>query len=287
VDAELGWIDAETAIFATSTVCGLALVPPAQRDVLRATTRGVGELIWEAVDRGARGVVIGLGGSATVDGGTGAARGLGWSFYDESGSPLPEGGGSLARLARCSRGWSLTAKIVALADVQTPLTGPDGSAPVFGPQKGASADAVAQLAFGLNRLAELFARHGRADLATAPGGGAAGGLGAGLAFFSRAQLEPGAPWVLERVGFDAALATADLVITAEGRFDRTSLAGKAPGEVVRRAQLARKKVAVIAGSAADILGVHVVAGNGGLLDVRAISALAERATREAFGLPAP
>src|SRR5881394_447863 len=287
VSGELGWIDPETAIFESATACGIALLQPDQLDPLRATTRGVGEMVWEAVERGARTVVVGLGGSATVDGGTGAARGLGWSLRDASGAALPEGGGALAQLAMLDGGWGLEARVVALADVTTGLVGPQGAAPVFGPQKGAGAEGVKLLTRGLERLGELMARHGRADLATLPGGGAAGWLGAGLAFFAKAQLLPGAEWVLARVGFDAALAKADLLITGEGSFDRTSLVGKASGEVVRRAQAARTKVAVVAGTVNDMIGVHAVGGDGRMLDAAEIATLAARATREAFGLPGP
>ena len=286
VSGELGWIDPETAIFESATACGIALLQPDQLDPLRATTRGVGELVWEAVERGARTVVVGLGGSATVDGGTGAARGLGWSLRDASGAALPEGGGALAQLAMLDGGWGLEARVVALADVTTGLVGPQGAAPVFAPQKGAGAEGVKLLTRGLERLGELMARHGRADLATLPGGGAAGGLGAGLAFFAKAELLPGAEWVLARVGFDAALAKAQLVITGEGSFDRTSLVGKASGEVVRRAQAARKKVAVVAGRVDGLIGVHAVDGEGRVLDAAGLTALAERAVRQAFGLPA-
>ncbi|HEX9705082.1 MAG TPA: glycerate kinase [Gemmatimonadales bacterium] len=287
VSAELGWLDPETAMLECSTACGLALVPVGSRDPLRTTTRGVGELVWEATERGARTVIVGLGGSSTVDAGTGAARALGWSFYDAAGEPLREGGGALTQLVRLEPGWSLGSKVVALADVSSPLTGSDGAAPVFAPQKGAAREAVERLSQGLERVAELLARHGRGDLATLPGGGAAGGLGAGLVFFARAELVRGAEWVLERVGFDAALATVDLVITGEGRFDRTSFAGKASGEVVRRAQQAKKKIAVVAGAASDLIGVHVATGTGARLDARGISALAARVVREAFGLPVP
>src|SRR5207253_1201930 len=182
-------------------------------------------------------------------------------------------------------GWGLQARVVALADVTTGLVGPQGAAPVFAPQKGAGAEGVKLLTRGLERLGELMARHGRADLATLPGGGAAGGLGAGLAFFAKAQLLPGAEWVLSRVGFDAALAKAQLVITREGSFDRTSLVGKASGEVVRRAQAARKKVAVIAGRVEGLIGLHALDGEGKRLDATGIAVLAERAVRQAFGLP--
>src|SRR5229473_4482306 len=285
VSGELGWIDAETAIFESATASGIALLAPDQLDPLRATTRGVGELIWEAVERGATTVVVGLGGSATVDGGTGAARGLGWSLLDGSGAALAEGGGSLAQLAEFDGGWGLAARVIALADVTTPLVGSRGAAPLFGPQKGAGPEAVKLLSRGLERLAEVMARHGRGDLATLPGGGAAGGLGAGLVCFAKAELTGGADWVLDRVGFDAALAKAQLVITGEGAFDKTSLVGKASGEVVRRAQAAATRVAVVAGKVQGLVGLHALDGEGRVLDAAGISALGERAVREAFGLP--
>ena len=283
VTAELGWIDGETAILESASACGLALVEPEMRDPMRTTTRGVGELIWTAADRGARTVVVGLGGTATVDGGTGAARGFGWTFENAAGEPLPEGGGALADLAVMGPGWGLQARVVALADVATPLLGAEGAAPVFGPQKGARPDEIPRLAAGLARLAELWGQAGRPDLGTMPRGGAAGGLGAGLAFFAKAELAGGADWVLERAGFDAALAKADLVITAEGTFDRTSLVGKAPGEVVRRAQAARKKIAVIAGRVEEMIGLHAVGGSDGrMLDGAALSQMAEQVAREAL-----
>ena len=283
----LGWVDPETAIFESATASGIALLRPDQLDPLRATTRGVGELIWEATERGAKVVVVGLGGSATVDGGTGAARGLGWTFLDAHGEALPEGGGSLAQLADLGGGWGLGAQVLALSDVTTPLIGSDGAAPVFAPQKGAGPEGVKLLSRGLERLAELMARHGRPELATLPGGGAAGGLGAGLAFFAKASLVPGAEWVLDRVGFDAALAKADFVVTGEGSFDRTSLVGKASGEVIRRAQAAKKRVAVVAGKVEGLIGIHALDGEGRVLDAAGIADLAERAARQALGLPLP
>src|SRR3989454_7337145 len=283
----LGWVDPETAIFESATACGIALLRPDQLDALRTTTRGVGELIWEAGERGAKVVVVGLGGSATVDGGTGAARGLGWTFRDARGEALPEGGGTLAQLADMGGGWGVPAQVLALTDVNTPLIGAHGAAPVFAPQKGAGPEGVKLLSRGLERLAELMGRHGRPELGTLPGGGAAGGLGAGLAFFAKARLVPGAAWVLERVGFDAALAKADFVVTGEGAFDRTSLAGKASGEVVRRAQAAKKRVAVVAGKVEGLIGIHALDGEGRMLDAAGIAELAERAARQAFGLPLP
>jgi len=286
VQAVLGWIDTETAIFESASACGLALLARDRRNPLEATSRGVGELLVEAVDRGAKNVVIGLGGSASVDGGVGAARGLGWTFSDVNGAELSEGGGALSVLADWSPGWALPARVVALTDVASPLTGPEGAAPVFAPQKGANPNQVQQLAAGLEHLALAWAAQGRPDLAVLPGGGAAGGLGAGLVFFAKAELVPGAPWVLDRVGFDAALAKADFVITGEGTFDRTSRLGKATGEVLRRAHDARKRVAIVAGQVSEAPGVPALSGEGRTLDAAGLSALGERATRAAFGLPA-
>src|SRR5207245_2825431 len=129
-------------------------------------------------------------------------------------------------------GW-IAARVVGLTGVATPLVGPEGAAQVFAPQKGATPAHVTHLAAGLERLAQMFTRSGRPELASLPGGGAAGGLGAGLVYFAKADLARGAEWVFERVGFDAALAKADLVLTGEGMFDRTSLVGKAAGEAMR------------------------------------------------------
>jgi len=285
VAAELGWIDSDTAILESASACGLALVEPEDRDPMRTTSRGVGELIWTAADRGAKTVVVGLGGTATVDGGTGAARGIGWTFENASGDGLAEGGGSLGDLVTFAPGWGLAARVVALADVATPLLGPEGAAPVFGPQKGARPEEIPLLAAGLAKLATLWSLAGRPELGVMPMGGAAGGLGAGLVFFAKAELVGGAEWVLERVGFDAALAKADLVITAEGVFDRTSLVGKATGEVVRRAQAARKQIAVVAGRVEGLIGVHAVGGDGGrTLDGRDLAQMAEQVAREALRL---
>src|SRR5256886_11396097 len=163
VSAEIGWIDGETAIIESASACGLALVEPEDRDPMRTTTRGVGELIWTAADRGAKTIVVGLGGTATVDGGTGAARGLGWTFENAERKPLPEGGGFLVELAAFAAGWGLAARVIALADVATPLLGPDGAAPVFGPQKGARPEEIPPLADGLTHRPALWSDAGRPD----------------------------------------------------------------------------------------------------------------------------
>src|SRR2546425_993716 len=192
-------------------------------------------------------------GYSTRGGGAGGARGFGWAFLDEAGASLPEGGGALIGLAAMSAGWGLSASVVALADVRTPLVGPEGAAPLFAPQKGATPEGVERLARGLDRLAQAMADHGRPELATLPGGGAAGGLGAGLACFARAQLVPGAEGVLSRVGFDAALGKADVVLTGGGSFDRTSLDGKAWGVVGGRAPAAGEGGGAVAGEGAGVV----------------------------------
>ena len=283
VEAMLGWLDEVTAVCESAAACGLALVPRDERDPLRATTRGVGDFIRAAADRGARTVVVGLGGSATVDGGTGAGRALGWRFFDAERFDLAEGGATLVQLASVVPGPRLACRVVGVTDVTAPLTGPQGAAPFFGPQKGAKPDDVLLLAAGLERLARVMVDAGYPDLADTPGGGAAGGLGAGLLWFAGGELVPGAPWVFERIGFDAALAAADLVITSEGRFDRTSLVGKATGEVLRRAEAVGRRAVVLAGATEGVPDAPVIAAKG-LVDPAALAGLAERAMRERFGL---
>ena len=283
VEATLGWLDEVTAICESAAASGLALVPRDGRDPLRATTRGVGDLIRAAAGRGARTVVVGLGGSATVDGGTGAARALGWRFFDAERFDLAEGGANLSQLASVMPGPRLACRVLGVTDVTAPLLGPMGAAPFFGPQKGAKPDDVLLLAAGLERLTRVMVEAGYPDLAATPGGGAAGGLGAGLMWFAGGELVPGAPWVFERIGFDAALAAADVVITSEGRFDRTSLVGKATGEVLRRAEAAGRRAVVLAGASEGVPEAPVVTGKG-LVDPVALAALAERAMRERLGL---
>src|SRR3989442_6064350 len=168
VSAEMGWIDGETAIIESASACGLALVEPEDRDPMRTTTRGVGELIWTAADPGARTIGVGLGGTATVDGGTGAARGFGWTFENAAGEQLPDGGGSLVELAAFRSGWGLGARVFAAGGVATPLLGTSGAAPVFGPQKGARPEEIPLLAAGPGPLPEPWAQARRPQLWTRP-----------------------------------------------------------------------------------------------------------------------
>jgi glycerate kinase len=228
-----------TAVIETAAASGLALLAPRERDPLRATTFGTGELIRDALDRGVRAILLGLGGSATNDAGTGLARALGARFLDRHGRELPAGGAALARLARIDvarldprlRRVSFTAA----CDVRNPLTGPNGASAVYGPQKGATPGDVRRLDRALARFARVAARDLGRRVDRRPGAGAAGGLGAGLMAFLDAKIVPGVERVAACVELDRHLRGCDLVITGEGRLDAQSLQGKVPVGVARLA----------------------------------------------------
>jgi glycerate 2-kinase len=230
---------------------GLARLPGGVREPLRATTYGTGELIRAALDARAARLVLGIGGSATTDGGAGMATALGVRFLDRDGQPLPPGGAALLRLAKVDvarldprlRGVEVTVA----CDVDNPLVGPDGAAAVYGPQKGAGADDVLLLDSALRRYARVLAADLGIDLATTPCAGAAGGLGAAAIAFLGAGVRPGIDLVLDLVGFGAAVADADLVITGEGKLDAQSLRGKAPLGVARAATEHGVPVVALAG----------------------------------------
>jgi glycerate kinase len=210
-----------------------------------AQTTGLGELLRRALDAGVGRILVGLGGSASTDGGTGALAALGARFLDAAGKPLLPGGGALAALAEVDLSGLRRAPaggVTCLTDVTAPLLGARGAAAVFGPQKGASGAQIAQLEAGLARLAEALGGD-----PTAPGAGAAGGTGYGLAAAWGAELTPGAAELGRLAGLDRALADANLVITGEGRFDETSLTGKTCGTVIAAAAAAGVPVAVVTG----------------------------------------
>lgn len=241
-----------TAVVESAMACGLHLVEPDTRDPLRATTFGVGQLLDAAREAGARRVLVGLGGSATVDGGAGALAGLGFRLRVADGSGLKVGAADLGMVAGIERGWCDDGwddvEVVLLADVRTRLA---GAARAFGPQKGATPDVVDQLEEALQRWATVVARDLQAPgLAAEPGSGAAGGLGFGLAAGLGATLRAGAAEVADAVGLDAQLAAADLVITGEGRLDASSFDGKVVGEVLARASDGGRDAAVVAGAVA-------------------------------------
>lgn len=249
VEARYGWLaQGPAAVMEMAEAAGLHLVPPDRRDPLQTTTQGLGELMRAAMEAGARQIVLGIGGSATCDGGAGMAQALGWRLLDEHGHDLPPGGGALERLARIDgariyTGLKTCAVRVA-CDVNNPLYGPTGAAHVYAPQKGAGPEAVEKLDAGLRRLAALIQRDVGKAVGPLPGAGAAGGLGAGLAAFAGGTLEPGAPLVAEACGLEAALKEACVVITGEGALDEQTIHGKTIAGVCEAA--ARHGLPVIA-----------------------------------------
>jgi glycerate kinase len=286
VEAAVGWIDARTAVIESRLACGVALLPWERRDPERTTTRGVGELVRAVAADGATHVIVGLGGSATMDGGLGAARAWGWRAWDDEGADLPDGGGPLVRLHALEPGPPLGVAVTALADVRNALLGRAGAA-VYARQKGASPEVAERLTAGLQCLVDRAAAWNGPAIAELSGAGAAGGLGFGLVCFGGAQLEPGAAWVLRRAGFAEALARADAVVVAEATFDATSLAGKLTGEVVGQAHAAGVPVAVV--TPRPLLrprGVVVVTRRGRWRP-EDVAAMAARAARRLLRLPRP
>jgi len=252
VEAFLGLSgDGGTAVIEMAAAAGLMLLAPDRRDPLRTTSRGVGELIRAALDLGARHLVIGLGGSATNDGGAGMAQALGVGLLDAAGRPVDAGGGALSTLARIDEAGLdpriAQCRIEVACDVDNPLVGPAGASAVFGPQKGASPEMVRVLDDNLRHYGALIERDLGLTVTELPGGGAAGGLGAALVAFLGAQLRPGAEIVTAAVGLDALVAEADLVITGEGRIDSQSVHGKTPIGVARVARRHGKPVIAVAG----------------------------------------
>ena len=277
VTARSLWVSPNEVVLETADACGLHLMPAPNRDPLRADTRGVGELVATCLEQGATDIVMGLGGSATVDGGTGLARFFGYRFLDRNGSDLPSGGGFLESLFRVAPGPPLAEEVgvTAIADVRGPLTGPDGAARRFGPQKGASQEDVEILEAGLARLGDRLHEDLGRDVADLPGAGASGGLGAGCAAFLGASLVPGSDWVLDRLGFAEALVGTDLVITGEGAWDATSSLGKITGEILLRTAAAGVTALLVCGRTTGPTppGVTVVRGEGAWLDPDDIACL--------------
>ena len=257
VDADYGVIDGgKTAVIEMAKAAGLALLPQDKRDPRVTTTYGVGELLQHAYDGGARHFIVGIGGSATNDGGAGMAQALGYHLLDAQGHELPPGGLALQNLARIHVGgvhanWT-DAQVDVACDVTNPLTGPSGASAVYGPQKGATPEMVAELDAALKHFAEIIRRDLRVDVEPLPGAGAAGGLGAGLVAFTGARLRPGAEMVMEALKLDDRIKGADLVITGEGRLDsQTARFGKGPAAVARHARKAGIPVVALAGGIAD------------------------------------
>lgn len=238
VEAHWGLLgDNETAVIEMAAASGITLIDKEKRDPRVTTTYGTGQLIKAALDRGIRKLIIGIGGSATNDGGAGMAQALGVKFLNIEGSELPPGGAALARLASIDIAnldprLAETTVLVA-CDVNNPLCGPKGASAVYGPQKGATPKMVAELDAALANYAAVAKAVTAKDVAEFPGAGAAGGLGAGLLLFTSAQLKPGVQIILETTGFKDLVQQADLVITGEGETDFQTAFGKAPVGVAK------------------------------------------------------
>ena len=247
VMAPIGLFEDGGAVVEMATASGLQLVT-GRNDPLRASSRGTGRSIARAIEVTGNGpLIVGVGGSASTDGGTGAASAIGWRFLDRRGSGLPPGGVELARLESIAAPGTIPRNVVAACDVLTALTGEAGAARRFAPQKGATPEQVEQLEAGLLRLEEVVLRELAIDLRGVPGAGAGGGMGAGLAAFFGAEIRLGSDVVAGVVGLDGVLAGATLVITGEGRLDAASTSGKVPGGVAERAGRAGVPCLVVAG----------------------------------------
>ncbi|HPA05273.1 MAG TPA: glycerate kinase [Candidatus Hydrogenedentes bacterium] len=244
--------DGESAVIEMAAVSGLPLVRTEERDPRIATTYGTGELLCDALNRGASRIIIGLGGSATNDGGAGAAQALGVSLRDAAGRELPWGGAALARLATIdlSRRHPRLNQCVleAACDVDNPLCGPTGASRVYGPQKGAGPTVVEELDAALRHFGDVIEEQLGVPVLDVPGAGAAGGLGAGLVAFAGGVLRPGVDIVADACKLTSRIAGAELVITGEGRIDAQTPHGKTPAGVAKAARQLGIPVVAIAGS---------------------------------------
>jgi glycerate kinase len=238
--AEWGLLPGDTAAIEMASAAGLTLLKKSERDPRLTTTLGVGELITAALDTGSRELIVGLGGSATNDGGAGLAQALGVRLLDAGGRDLPGGGAALARLARIDASGvdarASEALVFAATDVRNPLCGPEGASLIYGPQKGATAAVAEELDRALSHYAKVIERELVVSVADVPGAGAAGGLGAGLIAFLGAEIRPGFQLIAERVGLIDRVRSANLVVTGEGRLDGQSIYGKTTVGVAELAQ---------------------------------------------------
>ena len=256
VEADWGALgDGTTAVIEMARSSGLALLATHERDPLVASTYGVGQLMLEAVNSGFRKLIIGIGGSATNDCGAGMAQAIGAKLWDAQGHEIKRGGAALLELDHIDiSGIPLQiqgAEIEVACDVNNPLCGPTGASAIFGPQKGADANAVRLLDGALQRFADIIERDINRRVSDVPGAGAAGGLGAGLLAFTNATLRPGADIVMDALDVDAQLEGASLVIVGEGQIDRSTVFNKAPVAVASRAKSLGIPTIAIAGSLGD------------------------------------
>ena len=250
----LGGAQRDTALIEMAEAAGLRLLSPAEYAPEHASTFGVGQLMRLALEAGCRTLLIGIGGSATNDGGAGMAQALGARLLDSQGKDLPPGGAALQSLTRIERdrfALPTGTRVIVACDVDNPLAGPEGAAFVYGPQKGATGAQAEKLDSALTHYGDVLRRETGRNVAAIPGAGAAGGLGAGLLAFCDAELRPGIDLVMEATGFDAALRQCDLVFTGEGRLDGQTGRGKVVAGVAKRAKAAGIPVIALVGSLAD------------------------------------
>jgi len=249
VEAGFAWFEADkTALVEMASASGLELISKEQANPLKTTTYGTGQLIKAAMQYNPRKILFAIGGSATVDGGLGAAMALGWKFLDRQNKSVPLGGIALERIKKIVKPENLNLPPVeVLCDVDNPLCGERGAAKVYGPQKGATPEMVEQLEKGLAHLADIVHQQFGRDIKNPPGAGAAGGLAAGAIAFMNASLVSGIETVMSYNNLDTELQSADWVITGEGSFDRQSLYGKVVSGISAMAQRSNTKIAVIAG----------------------------------------
>ena len=272
VEAQFGILgDGRTAVIEMASASGLPLVPPDKRNPMVTTTYGTGELIKAALDMGCRRFIIGIGGSATNDGGGGMAQALGVKLLDKDGNDIPFGGGGLLKLDRIDISTLdpriAESEIVVACDVDNPLTGPRGAARVYSPQKGATPEMVEILDKALERFAEAVKRDLGRDIKDVPGAGAAGGLGAGLMAFLNAKLQLGVDIVIEATGLEEKVKGADLVITGEGGIDSQTVYGKTPIGVAKVAKKFGIPVLAVAGGISDDASVVYEHGIDGLMSI--------------------
>lgn len=253
VDAYYGYLkDTNTAVMEMASAAGITLVPDSEKNPLLATSYGVGEMINDAIQRGCRNFIIGIGGSVTNDGGIGMLKALGVRFLDENGEDAGEGGQALAKIARIDvSGMNPLLKechIQVACDVNNPLCGKNGSTYVYGPQKGVTEDMKKTLDEAMAHFARVTSETLENDYLNTPGAGAAGGLGYAFLAYTGAALTPGIELILDAVGLEEELSGADVVVTGEGRLDFQTAMGKAPVGVARLAKKYNAKVIAFAGS---------------------------------------
>ena len=241
-------LDGKTAFIEMANISGLPLIEKAQQNPMKTTTYGTGELIKDALEKGCREFIIGIGGSATNDAGTGMLQALGFQFLDKDGNTLGQGGEILSKIVHvCTQNVHKSLKnahFIVACDVQNPFYGPNGAAAVYARQKGADDAMIEALDAGMRSFAQVILDETGKDISLIPGSGAAGGMGGGMLAFLNAELRSGADLLLDLSQFESRIADADLIITGEGRIDRQSLMGKIPGRILEIGK--RKGIPVIA-----------------------------------------